>query len=287
MKTTAGIVNWNSGRHLEACVASLLSELDVNIVVFDNASQDDSLDFAGRESGRVQVVRCADNRGFAGGVNEILHRAQTPYVLILNPDVQAAPGAIRMMEEFMDTHPRAAAVGAYAGEKYLPRNLPTMWSLIRENLGFPVGVVRDCAAWSQTSPTAKEFVHVEQVAAAAIMIRREISKETLTFDPAFYPAWYEDVDFCRRLQRDDWEVYFALHARFAHAGGYSATTMGRSRFVNAYYRNQIRYARKWLKWHEVLAVRVSVAAGMIGRMIARPSNFSGYAKVLFGALTGW
>ncbi|HEY2379790.1 MAG TPA: glycosyltransferase family 2 protein [Terriglobia bacterium] len=278
MKTTAGIVNWNSGRHLQACVESLLGEPDLKILVFDNASQDDSLDFAGRESSRAQVVRSSENRGFAGGVNEILQRAETPYVLILNPDVQAAPGSIRLMEQFMDTHPRAAAIGGYAGEKYLPRLLPTMWTLLRENLGLPVGAVYDRAG---------DFIQVEQVAAAAIMIRREISKGTLIFDPGFYPAWYEDVDFCRRLQRDNWEVYFAPEARFAHAGGYSAKAMGSGRFVDAYYRNQVRYAQKWFRWHEVLAVRASVAAGVIGRMIARPSNLPGYSKVLFGALIGW
>lgn len=289
MRTTAGIVNWNSGRHLEACVVSLLGEPDVKILVYDNGSQDDSLDFADRESGRVQVIRSSENRGFAGGVNEILLRAETPYVLILNPDVQAASGSIRLMEDFMDTHPRAAALGGYAGEKYLPRNLPSAWNLIRENLGLPVGAVYDRAARSPTAPTegGPDFIRVEQAAAAAIMIRREIPKDTLMFDPAFYPAWYEDVDFCRRLQRDSWEVYFAPNARFAHAGGYSAKTMGSGPFVHAYYRNQIRYAQKWFKWPEVLAVRTSVAAGMIGRMIARPANIPGYGRVLFGALIGW
>jgi hypothetical protein len=63
--------------------------------------------------------------------------------------------------------------------------------------------------------------------------------------------------------------------------------MGSERFLRAYYRNQLRYARKWFRWHEVLLVKASVVLGMVGRMIARPWNFRGYVTVLFGALFAW
>jgi GT2 family glycosyltransferase len=119
------------------------------------------------------------------------------------------------------------------------------------------------------------------------MVRREACKKGPVFDETFYPAWYEDVDFCRRLQRDNWEVFFARQAEFPHSGGYSAKTMGTGRFVCAYYRNQVRYARKWFRWYEVTVVRAALVAGALGRMIARPSSIAGYGKVLFGALIAW
>jgi GT2 family glycosyltransferase len=275
MKTTVGIVNWNSGRFLETCVESVLRESTANVFVFDNGSHDDSLNFNPSAPSRVETVRSSGNRGFAGGVNEIFRRTDMPYVLILNPDICVLRGSIQLLEEFMDAHPRAAAVGGYVGEKYLPRNLPTVWSLVLENLGVP------------PRPVVGDYLRVEQVAAATIMIRRESYKDTPMFDEGFYPAWYEDVDFCRRLKRDNWEVYFAPHAKFDHSGGYSAKAMGSGQFASAYYRNQIRYANKWLEWYEVVVVRASIAAGMIGRIVVRPWNAPGYGKVLFGALIGW
>ena len=139
MKTTVGIVNWNSGHLLEACVESILGESALNVFVFDNGSQDESLNLTSSASCRVQVVRSSENRGFAGGVNEIFRRTDTRYVLLLNPDIRVLPGSIQLMEEFMDTHPRAAVVGGYVGEKYPPRNLPTMYSLVLENLGIGQG----------------------------------------------------------------------------------------------------------------------------------------------------
>jgi GT2 family glycosyltransferase len=286
--TTVGIVNWNSGPLLAPCVESILRESDVSVLVFDNGSQDGSASFTPSASGRVQIVRDSRNRGFAGGVNEVFRRTDTPYVLILNPDVRVLPGTIQLMEEFMESHPRAAALGGYVGDKYPPRNIPTASSLVLDNLGLTpsVGALYERPGRSQTAPTV-EVLRVEQVAAAAMLIRREPYKGTPMFDERFYPAWYEDVDFCRRLKHDDWEVYFAPHAKFDHSGGYSARTMGNPAFLYAYYRNQIRYAKKWFEWYEVVVVRASLVAGMIGRMVMRPWNAAGYCKVFFGALIGW
>jgi GT2 family glycosyltransferase len=276
MKTTIAIVNWNSGKLLQACVESALDGSDCEILVFDNNSEDGSTGFLNLLPRRVQLVRSERNRGFAGGVNELFRRCDTPYVFILNPDIRVQPGSVQLLERFMDAQPRAAVVGAYVGEKYLPRYLPTVGSLVMENLGLP------------RKPVVKQndFVEVEQIAAAAMMIRRDVYKASM-FDEGFYPAWYEDVDFCRRLKRDEWRVFFAPHIKFAHAGGYSAETLGTGRFVYYYYRNQARYARKWFGMTGSLAVRASITLGAAGRMLGRPRSALAYGKVLFGALGGW
>ena len=282
MKTTAAIINWNSGAQLECCVDSLLAtSADVQILIVDNHSTDGSVDFVAGKRDHVQLIGNKTNRGFAGGVNDAFsHSSSTPYVLILNPDVQALPGSVRLLEDLMDSHPRAGAIGGYVGAKYLPRNFPTTLSLVLENLGlgrrpaFP-------------HPASARAIRVDQVAAAALMIRREAYEQVQHFDEDFYPAWYEDVDFCWKLRRAGWEVQFAPAAEFLHEGGYSAVALGSKAFPYAYYCNQARYAKKWFGTIGSLAVRASIAAGMIGRMIGRPGSAAGYGRVLIGALIGW
>jgi len=146
-KTTVGIVNWNSGPLLQVCIESLLAEPNVDICVVDNNSTDGSADFLDAFPGKVQCIKKNTNAGFAAGCNTVLQATTTAYVLLLNPDVQVLPGSIQMMEEFMDSHASVAALGGYVGDKYLPRKLPTPYSLIRENLGFPVGAVYDRASF--------------------------------------------------------------------------------------------------------------------------------------------
>jgi GT2 family glycosyltransferase len=274
VKAAAVIVNWNSGAWLRQCIESLFPT-GIDIVVVDNASSDDSLAQAGIIAPSLNVIRNNDNRGFAAGVNQGFKETSSPYVLVLNPDVQATGYSVQLLEEVLDRRPRVAAVGGYINDKYLPRPLATPWTLMRENLGFPKR-----ASLNSQSP-------VEQPAAGALMIRREAFSAVGGFDERFVPAWYEDVDFCRRLKSAGWDLAFAAQARFAHKGGYSAEALGPSAFAAAYYRNQLRYVKKHFGRAGELLVRGSLVAGMAGRMVVGPHAAAVYSKVIAGALGGW
>jgi len=279
MSSTVAIVNWNSGDLLRTCIESVIATTtSVKILVIDNASRDFSMDCKLEFSDRVNLIRLSENRGFAGGVNQAFRWTSTPYVLIINPDIQVLPGAIQLLEEFMGQYPRAGAAGGYVGEKYLPRPFPTTRSLILENLGAQ----RLTIAALRSGPA-----QVDQVAAAAIMIRRQAYEQTGGFDEHFHPAWYEDVDYCHRLKCCGWQVYFVPAAEFIHTGGYSTEALGNGDFLRAYYRNQIFYARKHLGPIDAALVRASAAVGALGRMIGRPHQAGAYAKAFIGVLKEW
>ena len=279
MSSTVAVINWNSGYLLRTCIESLLATAtNAEILVIDNASGDTSLESVEGFRNRVNFVRNSVNRGFAAAVNQAFHTTSTPYVLILNPDIRVMPGSIHLLEQFLDSHERAAAAGGYVGDKYLPRKFPTVGGLVLQNLG---------ASRAGDVPRKKEPVLVDQPAAAALMVRRDAYDEVGGFDEQFYPAWYEDVDFCRRLKAKGWETYFVPDAEFLHEGGYSAEALGSSDFLRSFYSNQFRYAAKHFGHLGAVAVRLSIAAGMIGRMIGRPKHASAYGKVLLGALKGW
>jgi len=276
---TAAIINWNSGSLLRSCIESLLhTSTDVEIVVVDNASSDDSMSCSLSFRDKVDFIRNSSNRGLAAAINQAFATTETNYVLVLNPDLRVLPGAVAYLETCMDRLPDAGAIGGYVNEKYLPRRLPSLHSLMLENFG--AGVRQDAGV-------ADEPFAVEQPAGAALMIRREAYNAIGGFDEQFYPAWYEDVDFCRRLKDEGWKLYFAPQARFVHEGGYSASALGAVSFAAAYYRNQVRYAHKHLGAAASVAVRGSIAAGMIGRMVLRPARLRAYWNVLAGALGGW
>ena len=128
---------------------------------------------------------------------------------------------------------------------------------------------------------------VDQPAAAALMVRRAAFDAIGGFDESFFPAWYEDVDFCRRLKTLGWEIYFAPGATFEHAGGYSAEALGPQAFAEAYYRNQLRYVQKHFTRSGQVAARISIVVGMLARMAARPGKAGAYTAVIRGALGGW
>jgi len=226
---------------------------------------------------RVSIISNSVNRGFAAAINQAFQTTDTPYVLVLNPDVRVLPGAVATLEQFMNAHPKCGAAGGHVNEDYLPRAFPTVGSLVRENLGLRKVSLKN-------GPQSKAPVEVEQAAAAAIMIRRDAFESVGGFDERFYPAWYEDVDFCLRLKEQGWQIYFIPKAEFLHEGGYTAAALGSEKFANAYYGNQMRYAQKHFGTAGKAAVRISIAAGMLGRMLARPKQAAAYGKVLAGLL---
>ena len=317
MNSAVAIINWNSGNLLRTCIESLLATTtNAEILVIDNASTDAALESVEGFRNRVDFIQNSVNRGFAAAVNQAFQTTSTSYVLILNPDIRVLPGAVQLLDQFMENHPRAGAVGGFVGEQYLPREFPSVGGLVLENLGFGIknsppqmrrggatasgltrrgGVVqeidqhhpsRGCASAFPSSTEEGSF-SVDQPAAAALMIRRDAYDDAGGFDEQFYPAWYEDVDFCLRIKALGWEIFFVPAAEFLHTGGYSAGALGSESFVRAYYSNQMRYARKHFGSIGSAAVRASIAAGMIGRMIGRPREAKAYGKAFIGALKGW
>jgi len=284
MTNTVAIVNWNSGHRLRACIESLLATTTTaEILVIDNASTDASLESVQGFRNRVHFVRNSVNRGFAAAVNQAFHSTSTSYVLVLNPDVRALPGTVSMLEDFLDGHPRAAAIGGNVGEKYWPRTFPTVAALVRENLGL----TKKTRGQPPRPPQIFDPMAVDQPAGAALMIRRDAYDEVGGFDEQFYPAWYEDVDFCERLKAAGWEIYFAPEAQFLHEGGYTAKTMGSQDFLMSYYGNQFRYARKHFGATGAAVVRASMAAGLIARVITRPRQAAALGRTLIKTLKGW
>mgnify|MGYP000243526410 CR=1 FL=1 len=114
----AVVVNFNAGDALARCVESVLAQkLGVRLVVVDNASSDGSADRVGELYGRrddVRVLRNDDNPGFARAVNQ---GAADPacrdarYLLILNPDCEFMPGALRSLLAALEANPKAGLAG--------------------------------------------------------------------------------------------------------------------------------------------------------------------------------
>src|SRR5207247_8848948 len=79
-------------------------------VVVDNAWRDGTADaLAGRDA--VTLIRNSRNRGFAEGVNQACAASSAPFVLLLNSDVEIAPGALSVLVRFLRDRPGAAGVG--------------------------------------------------------------------------------------------------------------------------------------------------------------------------------
>lgn len=262
------IVNWNGGRWLARLLDSLLplrTRLRA-ILVVDNQSADGSADEAAARSG-VTLIRNPGNLGFAGAANLGIRSTAAPFVLLLNPDLEIFPDALPRLYEAAAADPRAAITcGVLVDEAGVPqsefqfRPLPTLGSVVRD-----AWFVDELEALLRLPRHRNVPADLLQPAAAFWLMRREAWVDLGGFDEQFYPAWFEDVDFCRRLLAVHWRIRVVPEPCAAHVGGYSVSHLGTDRFLDLYYGNLLKY---WRKHHHRTLVPVW-AAVQSGRLMRR------------------
>ena len=281
---SAVIVNWNSGTCLEKLLDSMepLGEGWAQVVVVDNASRDESAGPARARPG-VELVEAGENLGFAGAANRGIARVSTPWVLLLNPDITLCADSVKTLRHEADerSHCGIATGTLVSRSRRTPqiRPLPGPWSLLRDALFLDellalVGSDRrgdpDSAGPASESPSLSA-VKVEQPAAAFWMLRRRAWEAVGGFDLRFHPAWFEDVDFCRRILDAGWEILHFPRIRVGtHRGGVSLDRLGYAAFVEIYTRNLLRYLAKHHKLaHPLLWPLIRLGALVRRGVIAR------------------
>lgn len=212
---TAIVVSHDSAEVLPACLAALAGE-GVPTIVVDNASGDDSRVVAAQRGARV--IANARNEGYGRGNNIGIAAAATPYVLVVNPDLELRPGAAAALLEAAGRYPDAGMLAPRivepSGRLFLqPRSLLSPSHLNR----------------SRTMAAPEGDACLPFLSGACLLIRRELFLALGGFDPAIF-LFYEDDDLCRRM-RDAGQALVHGHARpRPHGRGRSSTPSPQRRF---------------------------------------------------------
>jgi N-acetylglucosaminyl-diphospho-decaprenol L-rhamnosyltransferase len=246
------IVNWNSGSLLESCIRSLLKHaVGCETVIVDNASTDSSLKFAADIRGNIAILCNDRNVGFAAGNNLGWNACKGDMILFLNPDTECLPESIRCLEQTLKTDKAVWAVGGKLidpsgkpQDQYSARSFPSVSSVAAEMM--LLDEIWPSNPWSRTTRTGEisMAMDVDQPAAACLMAKRAALEAVGGFDEDFRPAWFEDVDLCRRIRDRGGRIQYQPRALFLHHGGHSTAVLSRQDFLEIFHTNQIRYFRK-------------------------------------------
>jgi GT2 family glycosyltransferase len=189
------IPTWNAGALIDGCLASISGQLaaDDELIVIDNASHDGTPDHIAARYPQVQLVRLPENLGFAGGINRGLQRAHGDELILINQDVALRAGCLAALSA------QLAAGPAIVGAKLL----------------YPDGVTVQHAGGLITWPRAlpnhygyrqiddgrwDEVKEVDYVTGALFAFNRPVLEAIGLLDEGFYPAYYEEVDYCYRAR---------------------------------------------------------------------------------------
>ncbi|HNY41429.1 MAG TPA: glycosyltransferase family 2 protein [Bryobacteraceae bacterium] len=288
MTIGAVIVTWNSGAHIGPCLDALRRhEPRVHVAVVDNASSDNTLTEVESRTG-VRLAANPENRGFAAAVNqgvELLEECDL--LLVLNPDATLQTNLDAMVREFED--PRTGACGGRLLEAsgspqtgFELRRFPSAAALVFESMGLnrlwpsnPVNRRYRCLDLEATRPC-----NAEQPAGAFLMIRRKAWQSAGGFDEGFYPVWFEDVDFLKRLAGSGWLIRFTPICSAVHPGGHSVSLLPRHDGVTAWYGSLLRYAVRHCSYAGRAAVCSAVFAAALPRAAVNAAHDHSFCPFL-------
>ncbi len=106
------VLNYNGRSWLEACFRTLRATRYPNfrMVLVDNASTDDSVAFVRTHFPEVEIFQTGANAGFSRAYNMAVAASTADYVVLLNNDVEVDPGWLAPLIDYLEHHPRTAAV---------------------------------------------------------------------------------------------------------------------------------------------------------------------------------
>lgn len=251
------VVSWNTKDLLRKCLDTLKVELahinalgiSAEVFVIDNDSPDRSGDMVRVEHPWTTLIQNDTNRGFAAANNQALVLAGGANILLLNPDTEIQPGALKTLLDFLHDHPGAGIVAPQLLNSDLSiqrscRQFPTFLGMLYELLGFSK-LFPDHPAFRQYKMldwNHDDERQVDQPEGACLLLRRQVIDQVGTLDEGFFML-FEEVDWCYRIKQQGWEIWFTPSARVVHHYGQSIKQV-KARMILSSHRGLYRF---WYK----------------------------------------
>ena len=217
-RVTVSLVTWNSAGYLPSCLAGLAGQTydNVDLVVVDNASQDDSLALVRRLSPRARVIENRHNEGHCRGQNQAIDTSHGQYFLPLNPDVTLDPEYIAALVASLETRPE---YGSAIGKMWL---LDGASDRVLDGTGLFVDRRRHQYLRGHGQVDRGQYDEPGEVFGAdgaAPLLRRTMLEDCRLFDQVFDEAFFaymEDVDLAWRARLFGWKAWYEPAAMAVH-----------------------------------------------------------------------
>lgn len=257
MELSVIIVSFNVSTYLKQCLISALKaseNIDCEIFVVDNNSQDDSTDMVEKEFPGIILIKNETNKGFSAANNQAIKLAQGRFVLLLNPDTVFEADTFRKCIGFMDRNHNAGALGVRminGDGKFLPeskRSLPTPKTTFFKAFGlsslFPGSKLFN--RYYLTDICSFETSPADILSGAYMFIRREAINNTGFLDEDFF-MYGEDIDLSFRLLQAGYINYYFSEAQIVHFKGKSTSNRNYTDILHFYEAMRIYFRKRSLE----------------------------------------
>ncbi len=281
MTTAVVILNWNGKKMLERFLPSVTAHTqgDAEVIIADNGSTDDSLDFVRAQYPGLRIIELDKNYGFAGGYNRALQQVKADYYVLLNDDVEVTPGWIEPVVAQMQQHPDTAI----CQPKLLMYDQRDTFEYaggaggFLDKYGYPFCRGRMFTSLEQDNGQYNTPSEIFWASGAAMFVRADVWHQLGGLDDDFF-AHMEEIDFCWRAKNAGYRVEYCPQSTVFHVGGGTLPKSNpRKTYLN--FRNNMALLYKNLPKHRLAWVMCSrivldYVAGFKFLMERKPKEFS-------------
>ena len=247
---------------VSSCQKSAISD-QIEVVVADNGSTDDSLEVLQKEFPTVRTIILDKNYGFAEGYNRAIEalsgssiEGESEYTVLLNSDVETPEEWLTPLLDYMDTHPEVAAVQpkirSWRDKRFFEHAGAAGGYL--NPLGYPYCRGRRFGRVEEDHGQYDTVAEIEWTSGACMCVRTKIYKESGGLDASFF-AHMEEIDLCWRMRNQGWKLACVPASTVYHLGG-GSLNYGNPRKVYLNFRNNLLMIYKNSRWRWwVLSVR--------------------------------
>lgn len=241
------VVTYNNLDLTKQCLASLDAYSDypnLEVIVVDNASSDGSPEWlqqwAAAEGPKNRtLILNADNRGFAAGNNQGLAIATGEYLVMLNNDTHVTPGWLRTMINHMRRNPELGLLGP-----------------VTNNIGNEARIDIFYDDMTQMLARAAQYTHahlgqlypLRTAAFFCVMLKRAVFEKIGPLDEAFGRGFFEDDDYCRRVEQSGLKIACAEDVFIHHHLSASFNKLKSQDRQKLFDENKKIYEAKWGQW---------------------------------------
>ena len=215
------ILNYNGRPHLEKFLPSVIKNSpDCEIVIADNNSSDDSVDFLNKHYPETRLIVHDQNYGFSGGYNRAIAQINSEICVILNSDIEVFENWLNPVLELFEKNEKIAAIQP----KLLDYNFREKFEYAGgaggfiDKFGYPFCRGRIFETIETDTGQYNNTREIFWASGACLFIRTKLFKSFGGFDEDFF-AHMEEIDLCWRMKKSGYKVFYCGDSVVYHVGG--------------------------------------------------------------------
>jgi len=269
------IVSRNGRSHLAECLPSLASQTypNLEIIIVDDASTDDTFDFLQAEYPTVNYVTQTDGPNFAAGNNAGITHAQGELLLLLNNDTVVDPYCV---QELVDVYQREDDVGGVGGMLRFYNNRPFINGLGSRIRRFEFG--HDIGIGSLDVGQFEIISEIPQLCFGVALIPKAVFADVGPIEE-MYQFYYEDTDWSYRARALGYRLLPAPHAIVYHKFSASTSKLSTAFKKRLATRNRLWFVLKnfpfWSALGQIMLYGLSDVGHLLAHIVRGDGNSAG------------